>query len=306
MTVPHTLRLSVPTPELARVFAGEPDLEVAVWDLTGPPPWSRIDVAVVPYLTGPSILEALRGIDIALVQSQSIGYDGVAAHLPPGLVYANAASVHEAATAELAVGLIIAAERGIDDAVRDAIEHRWHRTWRRGLADRRVLLVGYGGVGRAIARRLDPFEVSLRVVASRAREEDGRAVLGRRDLPRELTSAEIVVLAVPLTDATTRLVDDDFLAAIPDGGLLVNVARGAVADTAALVRATPRLRLALDVVDPEPLPPEHPLWDRPGVLLTPHVGGATDAMAPRMAALVREQVARLRRGDAPRNVVLRG
>ncbi len=299
------VRLTVPTPELAEAVADVPGLETAVWDLRGPAPWNEIDVVVIPYLTGPQVLHALEGLTVGLVQGQSIGYDGVAQHLPPGLVFANAASVHESATAELAVGLMIAAQRGLDDFVRDATSHRWRREWYPGLADRRVLLVGYGGVGRAIAQRLEPFEVEVRAIARRAREVDGRPVSGWGDLARELARADIVALAVPLTPATTRLVDDDFLAAIPDAGLVVNVARGAVADTDALVRATPRLRLALDVVDPEPLPPEHPLWERPGVLLTPHVGGATGAMAPRIAALVREQVARRESGDEPRNVVLR-
>ncbi len=299
------VRLTVPTPELAAAVADVPGLEIAVWDLRGPAPWAEIDVVVVPYLAGPQVLHALEGLSVGLVQGQSIGYDGVAQHLPPGLVFANAASVHESATAELAVGLMIAAQRGLDDFVRDATSHRWRREWYPGLADRRVLIVGYGGVGRAIARRLEPFEVEVRAIARHARDVDGRPVRAWDDRERELTRADIVVLAVPLTPATTRLVDDAFLAAIPDGGLVVNVARGAVADTDALVRATPRLRLALDVVDPEPLPPEHPLWVRPGVLLTPHVGGATGAMAPRIAALVREQVARRERGDEPRNVVLR-
>jgi phosphoglycerate dehydrogenase-like enzyme len=112
---------------------------------------------------------------------------------------------------------------------------------------------------------------------------------------------------VPLNASTTRLVDGAFLAALPDGALVVNVARGPVADTEAiLAEATSgRLRFALDVTDPEPLPDGHPLFAMPNVLVSPHVGGATSAMMPRMARLLRDQIERMARGDEPRNVVLR-
>ncbi|RXZ40205.1 NAD(P)-dependent oxidoreductase, partial [Agromyces binzhouensis] len=175
------------------------------------------------------------------------------------------------------------------------------------LADRRVLLVGYGGVGRAIEDRLAGFEVELTRVASSARDDERGRVHGVDELPALLPHAEVVIVVVPLSDETTRLVDAAFLAALPDGALVVNVARGAVADTdAILAEATSgRLRFALDVTDPEPLPEGHPLFALPNVLVSPHVGGATTAMMPRMARLLRDQVERMLRGDEPRNVVLR-
>ena len=114
-----------------------------------------------------------------------------------------------------------------------------------------------------------------------------------------------MLLAVPLTPATTHLVDDAFLAAMKPGALLVNVSRGAVVDTDALLAHAGRIRAALDVTDPEPLPADHPLWRAEGILITPHVGGDSTAMAPRMERLIREQAARLVRGDEPQNVVLR-
>jgi phosphoglycerate dehydrogenase-like enzyme len=122
-----------------------------------------------------------------------------------------------------------------------------------------------------------------------------------------LAEADVVVVSVPLNEETTRLVDDAFLSSMRHGALLVNVARGGVADTAAMLRhaAAKRLRLALDVTDPEPLPDGHPLFALPNVLITPHVGGATSAMLPRMARLLGEQIARMARGDEPRNVVIR-
>jgi len=162
-------------------------------------------------------------------------------------------------------------------------------------------------VGRAIEARLTPFEVSLTRVASRARDDEHGRIHGIDELAELLPAAEVVIVGVPLSDATTRLVDADLLAALPDGALVVNVARGPVADTdAILAEATSgRLRFALDVTDPEPLPDGHPLFALPNVLISPHVGGATSAMMPRMARLLREQIERMLRGEEPRNVVLR-
>ncbi len=119
--------------------------------------------------------------------------------------------------------------------------------------------------------------------------------------------ADIVVVGVPLTEGTAGLVDENFLASMRDGALLVNIARGPVADTDAILRhaESGRLRFALDVTDPEPLPDGHPLFALPNVLISPHVGGASTAMLPRMARLVREQAERMLRGDDPVNVVLR-
>jgi phosphoglycerate dehydrogenase-like enzyme len=181
---------------------------------------------------------------------------------------------------------------------------------RRSLADKRVLVLGYGNIGRAVVRRLLPFEVSVTAVASRARDGDDLvdAVHGIDELPDLLPHHDVVVVIVPLTDATRGLVDAEALALLPDGAVVVNVARGPVVDTDALVAecASGRLRAGLDVTDPEPLPADHPLWTTPGVLITPHVGGATDAMRPRAVALVRRQVEALRDGRPLDNVVVEG
>jgi phosphoglycerate dehydrogenase-like enzyme len=316
MTETRPLLVTVPGATLRRALeqnaGGVPDgVEVVEWDLAGPPPEAasgrRIDIVVPPYMGASARFGALDGVEVGLVQSQSIGYDDVPGALPPGHVFANAASVHETSTAELAVGLAIAAQRGIPDFVRAAAVGRWAPARHASLADRRVLLVGYGGVGRAIEARLAPFEVELTPVASRARDDERGRIHGIDELPTLLPEAEIVIVVVPLTDDTTRLVDAAFLAALPDGALVVNVARGPVADTdAILAEATSgRLRFALDVTEPEPLPDGHPLFALPNVLISPHVGGATTAMMPRMARLLRDQIERMRRGEDPRNVVLR-
>ena len=316
MTETRPLLVTVPGATLRRALentrGGVPDgVELVEWDLDGPPPAAasgrRIDIVVPPYMGAAARLGVLDGLEVGLVQSQSIGYDDIPDALPAGHVFANAATVHETSTAELAVGLAIAAQRGIPDFVRAAAAGRWAPARHDSLADRRVLLLGYGGVGRAIEERLAPFEVELTRVASRARDDERGRIHGIDELPALLPEAEVVIVGVPLNDATTGLVDAAFLAALPDGALVVNVARGPVADTDAIVAeaTSGRLRFALDVTDPEPLPDGHPLFALSNVLISPHVGGATSAMMPRMARLLRDQIERMSRGDEPRNVVLR-
>lgn len=304
--------VAVPTARLSADLAPLPEgVEVIVWDMETPPPRERLDIVVPPYMDSKNVLGVLDGLDVGLVQGQMIGYDSVAEILPDGLRFANAASVHETATAELALGLVLAAQRHIPQFV-EAQEHGdWSRPWSAGLADRRVLLVGFGGVGQAIAARLAPFEVDLTVVARTARTVrhdtlgavEVHAIAELTDL---LADAEILILALPGTDETRHLIDDAALAAMPDGALVVNVGRGPLVDTDALVAHARegRIRAALDVVDPEPLPADHPLWSLPGVLIAPHVGGATDAMHPRIARLVRTQIDRMLQGEEPVNVVI--
>jgi phosphoglycerate dehydrogenase-like enzyme len=305
-----TARLRVCLPDQKLLDALEPmdGVDFVLWDLTSPAPEGRLDLLVPGYMGKPAALAALEGVDVGLVQSQSIGYDGVADVLPDGCVFANAAGVHETSTAELALGMMIASQRGIPDFVRNQASGTWDNTQRPSLADRRVLLVGYGGVGKAIEARLLPFEAEVTRMASREREDSNGTIYGIDALYEQLPLHEIVVVSVPLGEETQQLVDAKFLAAMPDGALLVNVARGPVADTEALLAetSTGRLRAALDVTDPEPLPAGHPLWTTPGVLITPHVGGASSAMFPRMVRLIRKQIGLLLDGKEPVNVVLGG
>ncbi|MBG6237443.1 phosphoglycerate dehydrogenase-like enzyme [Mycetocola sp. CAN_C7] len=303
----ESILVSVPGNAL-REEVGELDgVEFLEWDMSGPPPVDTIDIVIQPYMDGTARLANLTGVTTRLVQSQSIGYDGVGDVLPAGHLFANASTVHETSTAELTLALILASQRGIPQFVRAADEGRWAPARLESLADRTVLLLGYGGVGKAIEDRLLPFETKVVRVASRARSDERGPIHDLDDLPELLPEADIVVVGVPLTEATTKLVDEHFLAVMRDGSLLVNIARGQVADTDAILRhaESGRLRFALDVTDPEPLPDGHPLFSFPNVLISPHVGGASTAMLPRMARLVRDQVERMRRGDEPANIVLR-
>ncbi|WP_163165505.1 2-hydroxyacid dehydrogenase [Arthrobacter sp. Alg241-R88] len=302
------LRVCLPDQKLLDALEPIDGVDFVLWDLTGPAPEGRLDLLVPAYMGKPAALAALEGVDVGLVQSQSIGYDGVADVLPKGCVFANAAGVHETSTAELALGMMIASQRGMADFVRNQASGTWDNSQRPSLADRRVLLVGYGGVGKAIEARLLPFEAHVTRMASREREDQAGKIFGIDSLYEQLPLHEIVVVSVPLSEQTQQLVDAKFLAAMPDGALLVNVARGPVADTDALLAETSsgRLRAALDVTDPEPLPAGHPLWSTPGVLITPHVGGASSAMFPRMVRLIRQQIGLLLEGKDPVNVVLGG
>ncbi|WP_353055588.1 NAD(P)-dependent oxidoreductase [Leucobacter sp. CX87] len=307
------LVVALPGATLERAVGEIAGAEIVRWDLSTPPPRDRFDIVVPPYMDGPAVLRALAGVSVGLVQSQSIGFDGVADFLPDGMPFANAATVHETSTAELAIGLTLAMQRGLPDFVRAGDEGRWAPARHASLADRRVLLVGYGGVSRAIEARLAGFEVELTRVARTARTTHNDAgeevpVHGIDELPALLAAAEIVIVAVPLSAETRGLFDAAALARLSDGALLVNVARGPVVDTGALVAelSRGRIRAALDVTDPEPLPAEHPLWGCPNLLVSPHVGGASTAMIPRMARLVRRQIGHLLAGETPENVVLGG
>ena len=260
-------------------------------------------VFYVPHYMGPADDLALmsRMPHLEVVQLLTAGFENALRHLPPGVTLCNAGGVHDASTAELAVGLTIASLRGLDTFARAMPAGAWLYGRREALADKRVLVLGAGGVGRAIRRRLEPFETEVRLVGRTAR--DGVHAMG--DVPALLPVADVVILAVPLTDQTHHLVDTAFLSRMAEGALLVNVARGAVVDTDALVEqvASGRIRAALDVTDPEPLPPGHPLWALPGVLISPHVGGNTSAFLPRARRLVAEQLGRFVRGEPLLSVV---
>ena len=296
-----------------RVWAPFDDVEVPegveldVYDGSAEPPASigEVEVYVVPYMTGARDTELMARMPrLRLAQTLTAGVDSYLPYVPDGVALAKARGVHDASTAELAVGLAIAAQRGLPEFVRAQAAGRWAPESRLSLADQTVLLVGYGSIGQAIERRLLPFECEVRKVARTSRD----GVTAIADVGDLLPSADVVILILPMTDETVGLVDARFLSRMRDGALLVNVARGQVVDTDALVEevAAGRLRAAMDVTDPEPLPEGHPLWSLPGVLITPHVGGDSSAFLPRAKRLVTEQLRRYVAGDELLNVVSGG
>lgn len=296
------MRLWVPYADWPAQLDLPDGVEVDVYDGTGDPPDSAVEMYVLPYMAGPGPARLMRDLPgLKVAQTLTAGVDDVRPHVPDGVVLCNAKGVHDASTAELAVGLAIAVLRGIPDHVRAATRGEWVHETRPSLADRRVLLVGYGSVGAAVEARLAGFECDVRRVARNARD----GVEPFEALPDLLPWAEVVVLTVPMTDETRGLVDAAFLARLPDGALVVNVARGPVVATDDLVAElrSGRLLAALDVTDPEPLPPDHPLWTLPNALVSPHVGGDTTAFLPRARRLVAEQVRRYVAGEPLANVI---
>ncbi|WP_306328302.1 2-hydroxyacid dehydrogenase [Streptomyces venezuelae] len=293
---------------------GESGLNYRFWD--GGPEFpadpARCAFYVVPYMKGPEI--AVRPLaamtSVRIVQTLSAGIDhvtpGVDA-LPPGVALCNAKGVHEASTAELTLALILASLRGIPGFVRGQDAEEWRAGFYPALADKSVLIVGYGSIGAAIEDRLAPFECARVVRVARSARTTARGpVHPLAELPALLPQADVVVLSTPLTPDTRHLADAGFLARMKDGALLVNVARGPVVDTAALLKEveTGRITAALDVTDPEPLPAGHPLWHAPGVLVSPHVGGSTSAFMPRAKRLIAGQLRRFVAGEEPVNVLL--
>lgn len=280
-----------------------------VWDPTQEPPGEDVDVFIAPYMAPTAQIEPVNAKpSVRFVQLLSAGHDAALPVIPDGVALANAQGVHDAATAELAVALVLASQRGFDEFAAAQAKGEWlPRHFRPGLADKRVLILGYGSVGAAIARRLAPFEVELTAVASRARAGDELvdSVHGVDELATLLPEQDVLISVLPGTAATKGILGDDVLSALHDDALVVNVGRGPALDTDAALRHTGRLRFALDVTDPEPLPSDHPLWSEPGVIISPHTGGVTAAFRPRMVALLREQLATLVSGGEPANVVPR-
>ena len=265
---------------------------------------SKVGFYVPVYMGTRDSLELIAQMpNLEVVQLLTVGVDAALEYVPEHVSLCNAVGVHDASTAELAVALVLASLRGIDDFARAMPRGEWVHDRRSSLVDRNVLIIGAGGVGQAIAHRLIPFGAEVTLVARSQRT----GVVASSELPSLLPEADIVVLAVPLNMHTSGLVDESFLSRMREGSLLVNVARGGVVDTQALVRHAQqgRIRAALDVTDPEPLPPEHPLWRIPGVLISPHVGGDTSAFLPRARALVEQQISRWRSKDPLMHVVQR-
>ena len=280
-------------------FVDVPDCRV--WDGGDITPLARAEFYVPSYMAGEWAFEVMAEMPaLQVCQLPTAGYEHALAHLPPGVTLCNAAGVHDASTAELALGLMLTRLRRLDDMARAMPDGTFLHDRFDSLADKRVLVVGAGGIGQALARRLEGFECEVVLVGRTERE----GVRARADLDGLLPESDVVVLALPLDDSSRGMVDARFLSRMKDGALLVNVSRGGIADTDAILAATGRLRFALDVTDPEPLPADHPLWQAPGVFISPHVGGNTTAFLPRIGRLITDQVRRWQSGAELRNVIV--
>ena len=262
----------------------------------------QVEYVVLPHGVKPAAVRKVGALPrLRVIQILSAGADHILPYVPSHITLCNARGAHTPATAELTVGLIIASLRNFPRFAIAQHEGRWDTTLSDGVAGKRVLIVGYGDIGAAVERRLAGWDVTVERVARRPRD----GVHAISELPELLPTADVVVILVPVTEETRQLVNKDFLADMKDGALLVNAARGVIVDTDALLAelTSGRLRAALDVTDPEPLPAGHPLWQAPGLLLTPHVGGAVREVRERGYQVVTGQLARLAAGEPLRNVI---
>lgn len=265
------------------------------------PDLERVQALVPPF--DAELLEAIlpRMRALRLVQVLSAGVDWIEGLVPPGVTLCNARGSREVAVAEWVVAAILhdAQDLGRADAQRRA--GVWDSWTPREVAGTTALIVGHGSIGGALEPRLRALEMDVVGMTRSGRD----ATRTTDELPALLPGADVVVLLVPLTGETQGMVDAGFLAAMRPGALLVNAGRGGLVQTDALVEALRegRLRAALDVTDPEPLPPGHPLWEAPGLLLTPHHAGDTQRAAERAADVVRDQLRRLASGEPLANVV---
>ncbi len=245
------------------------------------------------------LLERLPALRV--VQAVSAGVDWLLPLVPEGVIVCDAAGVHDIPVAEWVLAAILASLRRIPECRDLQRRERVSLPPQAELAGRRVLILGHGSIGRAVEARLDGFDVEVTRVARRARE----GVRATSELSELLPLTDVLVLLLPLTAETERIVDRELLGRLPDGTLVVNAGRGRLVDQPALLAELEagRLHAALDVTDPEPLPRGDPLWSAPGTLLTPHVAGDSPQFPARAYRLIRDQIARYAAGEPLLNVV---
>ncbi|HEX7262975.1 MAG TPA: 2-hydroxyacid dehydrogenase [Candidatus Dormibacteraeota bacterium] len=257
----------------------------------------------------PDISERLPAIfdelpQLRVIQSLSAGVDWLLPKVPPGIVVCRAVGVHDLPVSEWVVAAILSMQRRLPAFVELQQRAEWNRDIAEGAKDfvhpiedlegKVVLVVGYGGIGRAVAARLAPFGAHV-VGVARHQRDDARS---SDDLPQLLPDADIVINLLPLTPGTEKFMDSRFIAQMKTGALLVNAGRGRTVDTDALLAALEagRIRAALDVTDPEPLPSGHPLWHAPNVLITPHIAGTVAKWEERAYRFAGEQIRRYAAG----------
>ena len=284
-------------------------LEVEVFSEGDPEPDQAILDNVVfyvpPYEGGRRSLAVIPNMPrVQIVQSLWAGVDGVWPFMRDGVSLHNAAGVHDASTAELAVALALASRRGFPTFARNQTLGKWDHQRFNSLSDSKIGVIGFGSIGKQVAKNLSGFEVE--VIGFSKSGRDGAKKI--EELDSYLPTLDIVILILPLNAESKHLFNAERLAKMKDGALIVNVARGPIIDTDALVKElnTGRIHAALDVTDPEPLPQDHPLWSAKNVFIVPHVGGNTTAFEPRARKLIESQLELLASGQPLKNVVGQG
>jgi phosphoglycerate dehydrogenase-like enzyme len=294
----------LPTTGVADAVGDVEGIDVLVWDGKGEPPAGieRTEFLLGGYMGGPPAQQVLAKLpNLQVIQLLSAGVEPWLPLVPDGVTLCNGRGVHSGSTAELAVAGLLAVLRKLPTFRAEQLAHRWSPDSSDDLDGKLVLVLGAGDIGRRIAAAVSVFDAKCTFVARTARDD----VHAIEELPALVGEHDVLVIAVPLTPATRGLVDADVLGGLPDGAVVVNIARGSIIDQDALLAELQAGRLSafLDVVDPEPLPADHPLWDAPNLVLTPHVGGGTSGWRKRGYRLVREQLERFVRDEPLVNVV---
>ena len=266
---------------------------------------SEITFYVPTYMGGRPALELTKKMpNLKILQMPNAGYDDALEFVRDGMMLCNGRSIHDDSTAELAVGLTIASLRGFADFVRNQDKSSWVHVRNQSINDKRVGIIGFGSIGSTIAKMLSGFSVEVIPFTQSGRDN----TIAISNLDKHLPTLDVVILILPLTAESKHLFNAQRLALMKDGALLVNVARGPIVDTNALVKElnSGRITAALDVTDPEPLPSDHPLWKAKGVLISPHVGGNTSAFEKRARRLIESQLQLLAEGKSLNNVIVAG
>ena len=266
---------------------------------------SEVTFYVPTYLGGRQALELTKKMpNLKVLQVPNAGYDDAMEFLRPGITLCNGRGIHDDSTAELAVGLTIASLRGFATFVRDQDKGEWVNKNYDSINDRKIGIVGFGSIGSTIARMLSGFSVEIVAFTQSGRDN----TIAITDLDKHLPTLDVVILILPLTKESKHLFDARRLSLMKDGALLVNVARGPIVETDALIKElnSGRLKAGLDVTDPEPLPKGHPLWSAKGVLISPHVGGNSSAFEKRARRLIESQLNLLAQGKPLNNVIVAG
>ncbi len=267
--------------------------------------FSEVTFYMPAYMGGRAALELTKQMpNLKFLQMPNAGYDDAMEFVRPGMTLCNGRSIHDDSTAELAVGLTIASLRGFPEFVRNQDKGKWVHTREKSINDRKVGIIGFGSIGSTVARMLSGFSVEIMPFTQSGRDNTTPIA----ELDKHLPSLDVVILILPLTKESKHLFDARRLALMKDGALLVNVARGPIVDTDALVKElnSGRITAALDVTDPEPLPEGHALWSAKGVLISPHVGGNTTAFEPRARKLIKSQLELLAAGKPLNNIIVAG
>lgn len=295
-----TITVLVPDEQGEAALAGVDGLEVVRYDADTLP--ERAEVLVPGFLAeaDPAAFVA-RLPKLRLIQLLTAGAENWIGRVPEHVTLSIARGAHGGSTAEWALATLLAVYRELIPFERDRVTRTWVRRPTETLLDKKVLVIGAGDLGTELKRRLDACDARTTLVGVHARD----GVHGIDEVADLLGSHDAVVLMVPLTPATTGMVDAAFLSRMRDGAVLVNAARGKVVDTDALVAelSNGRLRAALDVTEPEPPPADHPLWTAPNLLLTPHVAASVEGYQSRAYAIAAAEIARYAAGEALHNVV---